>query len=92
MRAEAIPAGETLVSIATTVRRYKSEANLSLGAELAHLHLATPDDDLANTLQQATADIISITRARQVTVASHLPEGLVPLPTDSDLHIAIQPA
>ena len=92
MRAEAIPAGETLVSIATTVRRYKSEANLSLGAELAHLHLATPDDDLANTLQQATADIISITRARQVTVASHLAEGLVPLPTDSDLHIAIQPA
>jgi valyl-tRNA synthetase len=59
-------AGDVLVEIATVVRRYKSEAGLSLGAEIGRLYLAVDDNELAAVLQQAEADISSITRAREI--------------------------
>ena len=67
--------GETLVHIATAVRRYKSEHTLSLGAELARLSLATADPALAALLRASAADLRSVTRAREVTVADHLEPG-----------------
>jgi valyl-tRNA synthetase len=58
--------GNQLVEIATAVRRYKSEQNLSLGAELASLHLHISDADLASHLQTAITDLTSITRAKEI--------------------------
>ncbi len=60
--------GDLLVEIATAVRRYKSEHNLSLGAELDRLQLAAGQSDLAPQLQAAVPDLTSITRAKQIEV------------------------
>ena len=64
----ALTAGETLVEIATAVRRYKSHHSLPLGTELAALHLAAADAVLREQLAEGTADLQSITRAREVVV------------------------
>jgi valyl-tRNA synthetase len=83
---EAEVAGEIVVEIATAVRRHKSEANLSLGAELAQLALTTDSESLAEALRAAGADLLSVTRAREVIVTpttdaleSPLPSGHVSL-------------
>ncbi len=75
----ALAAGETLLDIATAVRRFKNARNLSLGAPLAALHLPDTPAELAGPLRAATADLLSITRARALTFdlpaqdgASHL--------------------
>jgi valyl-tRNA synthetase len=60
--------GEALVAIATAVRRFKSDHELSLGAEVNHLQLATHDPQLKEQLLAAEADLGSITRAKQITV------------------------
>lgn len=64
----ALAFGDLLVEIATTVRRYKSAHELSLGAELAELRLATPDAALRAQLASSAADLQSITRAQEVRV------------------------
>lgn len=69
--------GNQLVEIATAVRRYKSEQNLSLGAELASLHLHTTDAELAAQLQDAITDLSSITRAKEIVLAGKMEEGMV---------------
>ena len=46
-------AGETLIEIATAVRRYKSESNIWLGTELKRLQLATNDISVAKMLQES---------------------------------------
>jgi valyl-tRNA synthetase len=66
---QALAVGETLVEIATAVRRYKSENALSLGSELAGLTLATGDPALADQLQAAIPDLVSVTRAKTIHVA-----------------------
>ena len=73
---EAERAGDLLVEIATAVRRYKSESGLSLGSELARLHLATAERSLATLLAQAEPDLVSVTRARQITVGDRPEPGL----------------
>ncbi len=65
---EAETLGQTLVEIATAVRRYKSENNLSLGAELERLQIGTADERLAQMLREAADDLTSITRARHIEV------------------------
>jgi valyl-tRNA synthetase len=60
--------GEILVAIATAVRRHKSERNLSLAGELAQLQLHTAEEALAQELTAAEADLISVSRARQIVV------------------------
>ena len=65
-------AGEALIEIATAVRRYKSESNISLGTGLERLQLATNDASVANMLQEARTDIKSVTRARQMMVKENL--------------------
>jgi valyl-tRNA synthetase len=64
--AEAV--GQTLVAIATAVRRFKSERNLPLGAELNRLQLAAVESDetLLSALREAVVDLKSITRAREI--------------------------
>ena len=62
--AAALAAGDALLDIATAVRRYKSDHGLSLGAELAALRLPDAPPELTAALREATADLLSITRAR----------------------------
>ena len=65
--ATALAAGDALLNIATAVRRYKSEHGLSLGAELAGLRLVGAPPELLPALREATADLLSITRARALS-------------------------
>jgi valyl-tRNA synthetase len=71
--------GDLLVEIATAVRRYKSENNLSLGAELDLLQLAPHDPSLAAALQSAPADLISVARVRRVEIRPALDADLINL-------------
>jgi valyl-tRNA synthetase len=67
--------GELLLTIATAVRRHKSESGLSLGAEIPTLTLITADPALAAALAQAQSDITSITRAQQIIITERQAEG-----------------
>jgi valyl-tRNA synthetase len=60
--------GQTLVEIATAVRRYKSERNLPLGSELNRVQLAAVDgnDPGLEALRSSVEDLKSITRAREI--------------------------
>ncbi|MFN2109356.1 MAG: class I tRNA ligase family protein, partial [Anaerolineae bacterium] len=78
--ADAEAFGETLVEIATAVRRHKSEQGLSLGAEIGLLSIATRDTFLAERCRAATQDLISVTRAQRVEVVSAL---------DGDSHLLL---
>jgi len=75
--------GELLVSIATTVRRFKSEHSLSLGSELACLQVAATDPALIEVLKAAAPDLKSVTRARVVEVVTDLDSNLQMLSMDS---------
>ncbi len=73
--AQAEALGETLVEIATTARRYKSQHNLSLGAELPAMYLRA-EPALAERLRQALPDLASITRVRAIDVQAAASGGL----------------
>ena len=81
--------GEILIALATAVRRYKSEQNLSLGVPLAHLHLATADAALAEQLGAASADLRGVTRAREIEVTDRLDASLPALITEGPVTLAI---
>lgn len=82
--------GETLVTIATAVRRYKSEHSLALGTEVARLQLATDSAKLSDLLRAASPDITSITRAGQVEVVSSLEAGLEVVRSEGDVRVALR--
>ncbi|HEY7358108.1 MAG TPA: valine--tRNA ligase [Ktedonobacterales bacterium] len=82
-------AGETLVEIATAIRRYKSEQSLPLSTELARLQLATEEAGLANALQEAIDDLRSITRARQIALSAQLDSRLEEVKTAGTIGIAL---
>jgi valyl-tRNA synthetase len=86
----ALNLGETLRGVATAVRRYKSEQNLSLGVELAELYLATADPRLAAGLQAAEMDLLSITRAGTIQVGHMLPTSLEKIGTAAGVEIALR--
>jgi valyl-tRNA synthetase len=84
--------GESLVEIATAVRRYKSENNLSLGAELGRLQVATADAELAQSLRDAAGDLTSITRALEIEVSSQFDERLERLVANGIFTLAVERA
>ncbi len=86
--AEAV--GEILVSIATAVRRFKSEHNRPLGSEIQRLQLATTDTELAKYLKNAEQDLSSITRAARIELVEQLQAGLEHLPTDTVPKIGLE--
>lgn len=88
---DALNQGEMLVDIATAVRRYKSEHNLSLGAEVAALHLAADDSQLAAALKTSVADLQSITRAQEIMVNGHAPQQGLLLPTNNPIRLTLMP-
>jgi valyl-tRNA synthetase len=73
-------AGSLLLDIATTVRRYKSDHSLSLGAELTRLEIVPRDGVPQRELQGAVDDIMSVTRAREVVVRQERSGDLHMLP------------
>ncbi len=85
----AISLGNSLLDIATAVRRYKSDNNLSLGSELAHLHIATTNVALADGLRAAYLDLTSITRSRQITIAEYINPELEAIWGNEQFQIAI---
>ena len=89
---EAERLGEKLVEIATAVRRYKSERNLPLAAELDRLQLAAGNSELAGEFQKAESDLMSVTRARRIEVGASLDPALEMIQVDGGLAAAIQPA
>ena len=72
--------GEILVQIATAVRRYKSEQNISLGSELTLLQLGVANSRLAHDLAEARSDLMSITRAKAIEIVETLNRETIPLP------------
>jgi len=82
-------AGEALIEIATAVRRYKSESNISLGTELKRLQLATNDVSIARILKEARADIMSVTRARQVEVKESLDADLEEVKAEGGIKVGL---
>ena len=83
--------GETLVEIATSVRRYKSEHNLSLGSPIKRLQLATGSPQLQAMFLDASADLSSITRADEMQVVSSPDGNLVRLSTAGEYQVFILP-
>jgi hypothetical protein len=58
------------------VRRYNSEASISLGTELDRLLLCTRDAGLTSMLNAARRDILSATRAKELSISEMpLPDG-----------------
>jgi valyl-tRNA synthetase len=82
-------AGEALIDIATAVRRYKSESNISLGTELERLQLATHDNSIARMLQEARADIVSVTRARQLEVKESLDAEMEEVKAEGNIRVGL---
>jgi valyl-tRNA synthetase len=88
--AQAEADGDLLVSIAATVRRYKSEHNLPLGSELSRVQLEKSGEQIAELLAAALPDLTSVTRARMIELVDHLDTTLQVCPMmDTDLKIAI---
>jgi len=83
--------GATLIDIASAVRRYKSENNLSLSTEVERLQLSVGDEHQADQLRQAAVDLRSITRARQIDIRQPLDLGLVRLKGDLAFEVGITP-
>ena len=75
--------------IATAVRRYKSESNISLGTELKQLQLSTNDTSVAKMLLEARADIMSVTRARLVVVKEGLDDDLQEVKVEGHIRIGL---
>ena len=85
--------GQLLVEIATAVRRYKSEHNLSLGTELDRLQLAVVDRSRFHlaTLSEGMSDLKSITRARQITLETATENKAEEFTTIGEIHLWINP-
>jgi hypothetical protein len=49
---------------------------MALGTEIQRLQLSTEDDQLADQLERASSDLISITRAREIDVGDQLDQTL----------------
>jgi hypothetical protein len=79
-----------LVQIATAVRRYKSEAGLSLGTGLKGLCLATSNIKLADQLKSAESDLMSVTRAGSVTILDELSSDWRQIESEGPVSVGLQ--
>ena len=88
-RAEQV--GITLVEVASSVRRYKSDHNLPLSSPIKLLQLATSVPSLDNLLQEAYADLMSITRTKSVEVVTQIDPSLELIKSDGTVLAALIP-
>ena len=82
--------GNTLIDIATAIRRYKSEHNLSLGTKLKRLQLATDNPIMRENLLTGETDLISITRAAIIEVRERLDNNYQPITISTDITLGIE--
>lgn len=80
--------GESLLAIATAVRRYKSRHNFPLATALVRLQLVTKNPELQIALRDAGDDLTSITRAQKIEFASRVDASLEILHETEDLIVA----
>jgi valyl-tRNA synthetase len=73
--AEAEQAGEALLAITASVRRFKSARKLGLGTALARITIAAADERLRRALEAAAADVRSVTRAGEITIRAEAGDG-----------------
>jgi valyl-tRNA synthetase len=83
--------GYILVEIASTVRRYKSEQNISLGTPIKRLQFATGDWPPLSFLTNAIPDLQSITRAENIVISPEVHPDLIPLYKRDSLTVWILP-
>jgi valyl-tRNA synthetase len=88
---EAEAAAQVLLAVATAVRRYKSDRNMSLGMELARIQLQVSEPRVLAALSGAEDDISSVTRASRVDITAEGSEELevVPLAAARPLPVAL---
>jgi valyl-tRNA synthetase len=72
---EAERAGEALLALTASVRRFKSARRIGLGAEMARLTIAIDDEQIRAALEGATTDLHSVTRAREITFTAAKGDG-----------------
>ena len=83
--------GESLLSIITSVRRFKSEHNLPLSSDIKSLQLKVHEPGLLNFLQEAVPDLASACRALQVQLVDQVDPGLVLIDSQEEITIGVQP-
>jgi valyl-tRNA synthetase len=82
--------GEILVHIASEVRRYKSENNLSLGSEIKRLEITHADPKINEMMTKADEDLMSITRAKSIIVVDEFSPHLIIISTKDDVTLAVE--
>jgi valyl-tRNA synthetase len=82
--------GDTLLEIATSVRRFKSEHNLSLATELKRIQLAAGDSQLRENLANGIADLMSITRALQIEFLPEIDSEIEQIMLSAEITIGIE--
>lgn len=68
---QAEAAGEILLEGVTAIRRYKSEASISLGTEQQRLLLSAWNPEVVSMLIAAWRGILSVTRARDLCIGEN---------------------
>jgi valyl-tRNA synthetase len=87
---QALAFGETLVEIATAVRRFKSERNLPLGTPLFRLQFSTGEASLLGKIEDAAADLASVARAERLETSPGIGPDLHLLKVNETLHAGIE--
>jgi valyl-tRNA synthetase len=86
---EAEAFGEEIIAIATEVRRYKSNHQLSLGAEFAQLILVTDNKTAEMNLRRSYDDLQSVTRAREIVLDETGSNGTAITPVTEKIGVGI---
>jgi valyl-tRNA synthetase len=82
--------GDKIIAIATIVRRYKSEQNLSLGTELKRLQLMASDPVQRDVLTTLKTDVASITRAVDIEITNQLDPNLENILSTGEIEVGIE--
>lgn len=83
--------GHLILDITTFVRRYKSENNVSLNTPIKKIGLFTKDQKGFEILNNAIADLKSVTRADEITVKLAGDEHNIGIPVNDQVSLIISP-
>jgi valyl-tRNA synthetase len=82
--------GNALVSIASEIRRYKSNLQMSMGEPLARLRITSSRSEVMDALQLSVLDVKSVTRAQDVIVSEKPDPAATSIQGAEDLWITIE--
>jgi valyl-tRNA synthetase len=82
--------GQSLMDIASHIRGYKSNHNISLGTPLEKVQLSVDDLEMARLLVTAVPDLMSITRAQNIEITDTIDNRLEIIFKDDSLSISVQ--